>query len=156
MENKDQKTETELGTLMPMNVEFELGGKELTFGKWTMRVDLWIEQRFGENRQEFMSSLNTEKLGKLAYRLLDEESRRKLNMIKRKETDDEGKLVDVTIPGWERLMELIATSQDVETLQQAIFRCMGMSSALINQVLSETKKKTRVETKKEKSSAGES
>lgn len=141
MENNNQEFVSELSALIPQEVDLKLGDKEFVVGKFTMRIDVWIEQKFGMKRQEFLKDLTVERLARLTYRLFTDESKRKLPARMVKEMDDEGTLVERKVTGWEMLADMIQSPDDVRAVETALFKSIGMSQPLIDRARDLTKKK---------------
>ena len=134
---------SELSTIVPKETEVVIGGKTYEMEKWTLGTDVWIEQKFGVNRQEFLTNLGTEKIGRLVFKLLKEEDKRKFGARKIEAMDDEGNLVKQTIPGWQVLLESLATEDEIKGVYRAVLTCLGASSAIIQAAEVDAEKKLK-------------
>lgn len=147
MTNKTNNV-SELSAIIPKDTEVVIDGESYTLTKWTLGVDVWIEQKFGVNRQAFLSDLTTNRIGQLIYKLLKEEDKREFPARSVEAMDDDGNLAKTKITGWQSLLDKVDTGEEIEGLYRGVLTCLGASAALIQKAEGEAEKKLMGQTKK--------
>ena len=140
------KTPTDI---IPKEVEIELKGKTYTLKKWTLKVDAWIQARFGVDKLELFKNMTTEQAGRLVFHLISNKKDFQAETIT--DYDDDGNEVQKVVTGWEKVLDCISGPKEEARIANKLLECYGLSiPEMPKSIAEENKKKTKVRKSEEK------
>jgi hypothetical protein len=118
----------ELSDLKPIDAKLVLSEKPglvFTLGKITLRVRIWLKDRFEKDAlAHIFSDQSLAELSEIAYYLLKEKTE---------------------FPTLESFQDAIVTQEDIQNLMKAVFETVGISEPLIDKIAAETLKEAQAQ-----------
>lgn len=118
--------------IVPAPVEIQVSKKPYELHRWTLAMDAWVNDRFGRKTMEFMQSMTDGEMGQLIFKLLVNKD--DFVGYNEKIVDDEGHRIERWKPGYELLMERIATAEERKEMVDGLLKCFGLGQPQIDQV----------------------
>lgn len=125
--------------IVPKEVEIELNGKPYVLKKWTLKVDAWIQARFGVDKLELFKNLTTEQAGRLVFHLINNKKDFQAETIT--DYDDDGNEVQKVVTGWEKVLDCISGPAEEAKIANKLLECYGISIPDISESVAEENKK---------------